>query len=587
VSYPISEECNFKKRENKEPLSEICFPEKLTLEKVENLWNKCKNGDSSFYCQYRIQSLEEQLGLNNIPKFSLMDKYGPNQTLDTILASMEAINSTARVDFSPYLGNLSMNTPYYNVNRSLSQLHYYIPSASLLLRFQGWQQMVYYLNAPQFSNPNLINELARWFGINYVFLSGQTKSSLFEKSGWEYFAPKGVNLAGNTIFAFPEQNPLVELSNKTTILAIGKNKLQVYDQVFDVGAFGALPYKDMYLIRGKEAIDDYNLEELKHFDVVLLHGYTYKNKGRANLLLKQYVEEGGGVFIDTGWQYMVPDWQSKDNGDNLLDIIPFNTLSWRSLGKTSNFSFDDNQFSSNVDLKKFNPLIYGDQSWSVSTSEKNNLKTWAKVILSAEGYPLIATGDLGKGKIIWSGMNIFAHAYSGKRVYQEEIQMLHNLFAEFNEKKEIKNYAISFIRNNPDVVEFKLEEDITNGGYLLWKEAYYPDFKTRLVNKNSGQETSLSVYPAGPGFTLIRVPHASSGDMIIRSYQKPFLVLISPGISVVGVIFLILFILDAFAKDKSLLRLTFIYFNKKAGTIKSVIKIRRKTFFESKDEEDY
>ena len=564
-------------RQKKDQLPDICYPETLTKEKAESIWIKCRDNVNSFpFCKERVPSLKEQLEPKNWPEFKLNDNYDPDPELNKLLENIAKENPQARVDFAPAVSNLSMYAPYYNLDRSLSQMHTYLPTASLLLRFQGWQQMVFMQTLPQFKNPDLINNLAQWFGIQYMFLHSETDVTTFKKAGWESFS-RG--------YKFPLKNSIAELSDKRTVLAIGQSKHQPYDQVLSIAFLGAIPYDDAYIVWGKDAIDDYSLNELKNFNVLLLHGYTYRNKGQANKLLRHYVEEGGNVFIDTGWQYTVPDW-GKNGQDNALDIIPFKSLSWKDLGKTSSYTLEDKRFSKNIDLSKFNSLTYGDQSWGVSTAERNKLKTWAKVALSVDGFPLIATGEIGKGKIVWSGMNIFPHAKPGNVVYQEEVNFLHNLFSWFSDNKNSKDYKITFTRPHPDKVEFAIGEDLPEGGYLLWKEGYYPHFTTTLIN-NSGKDEKLSVYRAGPGFSLIRVPKTEAGSKIVREYKKPLSESLAFLISIITFLVLLFLVPEGLRGGTSVVYNLKNIFDKRIGYIFKRVHKAANVFEKSNEDEDY
>ena len=152
-----------------------------------------------------------------------------------------------------------MMTPLYNVTRNLSQIHIYVASASLIHRFQGFQQIVYYLNSPMYDDPEMVNDINKWFGINYVFdvpsIYSTSEENLFKRAGWEVFSGDW----GNGIYKYPKKNELAELSSKKTVLVIGQKEFATYDQVFTVSLLGTLPYDNNILVWGKDKIDDYSL----------------------------------------------------------------------------------------------------------------------------------------------------------------------------------------------------------------------------------------------------------------------------------------------------------------------------------------
>lgn len=531
-------------------LPELCNPDQLTDVQVKSFWQKCRDNESfSSLCGLKFESLEEQFLPANWPEFAISASPKYEKKLKQVLDRISEENPLARADFSVFQGQYGMWAPYYNRDRQLSQIHIYATNSTLIRQFWAHLTGVFYSNSPFYGeSADLMNNLAHWFGINYVFFNKRTDPKLFRETGWEVWD-------GNWkegVLKFPEKNSLVDLSTKPTILVIGQKKVSAYIQVFRFATHGVFPYKDAFLVWGKETVDGYELSELSQFDVLLLHGYTYRNRKQADELLKNYVVGGGKVFIDTGWQYTVPDWETEEDQE-ALEIIPFNKLVWKDLGKTGDFILEDSEIGNEIDISQFSPLVWGDQSWSVSTSEKSDLKNWAKVVLSAEGYPLVIAGKLGKGRVIWSGMNIFPHAKRGGEFNYEEIEFLANLFSWLTEGKSGENFPVTYQREHPDKVEFTVGEDMSSDGSLLWKEAYYPDFRARLITSNQLQAISLKTYRAGPSFVLIKVPKLKTGDKIVYEYQQPLVEKIFSAISFLTFLFLLIIIVEgAFLRKKSI-----------------------------------
>lgn len=555
----------------------ICNPGSITKPEVQKYWLDCINNPKSYeFCNGRFLSVEEQLKPESWPKPNIAGEPTPifSQGFYETLGRIAGDNPSARVDFAPNASGISMIAPYYNLNRNLSQIHTYSTTSILNLRFQGYQSIAFYIDDTEFGDDaTLINNLTNWFGINYAFTSGQKNTQRFKSGDWEVF--QGDWDSG--VLKYKKENKIAEFGNKPAVLVVARTDTDAYDQVFRVGARGVIPYEKAYIVWGKQKLDDYTLSELKSYSAVLLYGYTYDNFKNADDLLYKYVDEGGNLFIDTGWQYTVPDWQTEKNSKSLR-VIPFEKLTWSDLGKTSDFRIEDENLYGKAKAENFAPLIYGDESWWVSTGGKSTLKPGVKTILSVKDSPLVTLTDIGKGKVVWSGMNIFSHANQGNHYYPEEINFLAGLFDYLITSGKVENYPISFARTNPDKSEFTFQED-SDGGFLLFKEAYYPDFSARLIDSD-GKSKALTTNRAGPDFILINIPKVTRGDKMVYEYKKPFSEKASLALSILGIFLLVGIVLDGLLRKNSLMeRISIRIQHVLAGTSKYV------SFWWEKDDE--
>jgi len=569
--------------------NKLCYPDKLSVEQVKSYWEYCRNiKNFENPCGVIFDPFWEQIMPSHWPRPKIVSDINISDWLKENMEKIVAENPRARLDFSPYSSGLAMQAPLSNLNRDLSQLYIYtVSSASLNSLYYGQQLAAFYIKDPFYgSEPDYINNLTRWFGLNYIFLEASSDIDLFQKAGWEYWNvnrnEEGKVASG--ILKFPEENSLVELSDKPSVLVIGQDKVGAYAQVYQLVHYGTLPYKDYFIVRGEGVVDNYDLKELKKFDVILLYGYTYKNQRRTDELLKNYVTGGGKLFIDTGWQYTAKDWETQDK-EKSLEVIPLEKLSWKDLGKTGDFVLEDSEIGKEVEVSKFSPLVYGDQAWGVSTAEKSDLKDWAKTVLSVKGYPLVVIGNLGEGKVVWSGINFFSHAKQGASIYYDEIKLMNNLFSWLTEGVSRESTSVSYQRINPDKLEFKIEKAFT-GGFLLWKEAYHPDFHAQLV-MNKQQVAPLKTYRAGPSLTLIAVPELKGGETIVFQYKTPLSEKITTLLSLLTIFFLPLMVLEGSAlKERSLFSRLVKFLEEKLDFL--LFKLWRKPFsWWRKDEGEY
>lgn len=465
----------------------------------------------------------------NLPKF-LISSEGAlvGKAQHDVKALVERLNlpSGERIDISPNLGALVMS---FNIYSETSQINTYTFQLSLIHSMWGYQQGVFY--APGFGTAGQLDSLATWFGTNYVFLNNETDDlDKYRQDSWETVFGEDEM----TIKKSLQPTALAELSEKPAILVIGNRRLNSYEQVFKLATLGALSYGQAWLIEGKPRIDDYSLTELKKFDVIVLHGYSYHQQKRAWDLLSKYIEEGGSLFIDVGWQFRVPDWEIE----KAPEFLPLKSWYWTDFGKTKDFVVEDKEIGGEVNPAQFASLIWDDQPWGVASVGRDQLQNWAKPILTVKGKPLVVGGSFGQGKVIWSGMNVIGHA--SDKGSAEEINFLNNLFSWLISEKTRENLTVLVKRNFPDRVEFFLPSTNKTTS-LFWREVASPNWRAFLVEGN--RRKKLTVYSAGPGFVLLRLPSVEEAKVVLI-YQKTFSERIAVVISLLTFLILLLLLID-------------------------------------------
>lgn len=188
-------------------------------------------------------------------------------------------------------------------------------------------------------------------------------------------------------FEYEAATPLLSLSNAITILVVGGNP--VYDEVFRSLALSGYDSRYVIPIRGSAYIDDYSLEDLEKFDVVVLHGYPYRKSNLARKLLEDYVKDGGGLLIEAG-----------DIDTFILgNISPVNKTE-KVIYENWNFTYTASPVSDWIDFQYFSPP---DDLW---ISHDKYVPPWASTVLRVNGCSTIIIGELGKGRVAFDGLNI-------------------------------------------------------------------------------------------------------------------------------------------------------------------------------------
>lgn len=453
-----------------------------------------------------FEYMDGEIVFANPPLFELSKEgdYSNREYLQNLIGAL-GLDEHTRLDVSPNYGAITQRLGLYT---DASMVNIYNYQASIIHSMWGYQQGLFFGHTE--ADPLEIDELAKWFGIQYVVLHTDYDSTeKYDPATWHVVYPEeGDGQGALEVRQFLEAPSMASLLNAPVILAVGGYEDAIYEQIFKTFAKGGISFNEALIVEGTHNIDDYSLEELQKFDAVLLHGYGYKSKNRAWKLLQNYVENGGSLYVDTGWQYWTPDWETAD----APAILPVKNLEWTNFGIVDAYEIDDPNMVSSSAGDHFSPLAWADKPWDVSFPSEG-LRDWASPVLSVEGSPLIVAGEYGKGRVIWSGMNLIGHAGSYDNAAEREFfgQLIHWLTSA---PPQVESASPMVVREHPDHIRFVLEEPIEEGMSLLWREAYSPDWRASV--DIGGRKMKIPIYPAGPGMMLLRLPSINVSGAVIE-----------------------------------------------------------------------
>lgn len=473
----------------------------------------------------------------------------------TVLGLIDELKITVsdRLDFSPIL------TPFSIVWNSYSQasiIPVYWNQMTLNNNLWGYQQGIFY-NPVLPGNSTQVAELTKYFGINYVMLKGEINAvDRYPDSLWQTLPLKNAYQLNPLVKRFRQPVSLATWTARPTVLVIGRFAKQAYEIVFRLANAGMIPYDQALLVEGKDSgnIDDYTLSELKRFDVLLLYGYRYKNRDQAWKLIDQYVKEGGKVFVETGWQYINPDWQWPSTAE----VLPIKKLEWQDFGTVWDLTVEDKEIVGQVDVTKFAEPIWQGQAWKISSSPQDNLRSWARPLISLKGYPILAAGVYGKGKIVWSGVNLLGHIFISQN--EEEMKLMAKIIAWLKDapaNSEPANVIIK--RDQPDKIEFILNQSTKTTTSLYWRETYFPDWKAVITEitegKQKAQRNQLNIYRAGPNLMLMRLPPVEKGTTVVLKLEDSLVHLTAKMITILTLFLIFIWLIwEKWLKNFSLLK---------------------------------
>jgi hypothetical protein len=93
---------------------------------------------------------------------------------------------------------------------------------------------------------------------------------------------------------------------------------------------------------------------------------------------------------------------------------------------------------------------------------------------------------------------------------------------------------------------------VPDHSFLLWKEAFCPDFRATLTSDLESTSQDLDVYRAGPNLTLISAPELKKEAKIVYEYHQPFSEKALSFLSLLIFLFLLVLIIEGvWLKEKS------------------------------------
>lgn len=368
-----------------------------------------------------------------------------------------------------------------------------------------------------------IEQIAAWLGLDYLVLD-KNQDPLNKFTRW----PVVGDVDGIQVRRSPQPVGLTTHSSRPAILFFGDPQQDAYFKWWQLLINGGLDYKKAFIVNGGRKVEDYSPGELSRFDLLFFWGEEYRDLKKTSELIKSYLEQGGRILIDTGWQYTSPWWEE----DGLPEWLPVESTHWRSL--------ENWQLTSDVaDLEKmvssWSPPHWNDQPWGVSVAKKGQLRPRAEALVVDQltDSVLVARMPVGAGEIIWTGLNLVGM----HQMKDEKGAWLAKTWLERRESRgggesEKGEFPVKVKRLGPERVEIDLEVQ-SNSTWLYWRESFYPSWKAEL---NNG--TQLNFYQGGPGLMLVRLPPNSS--KVILSHKLHWTIIVGGGVATLaalGVLF--------------------------------------------------
>jgi hypothetical protein len=287
--------------------------------------------------------------------------------------------------------------------------------------------------------------------------------------------------------------------------------------VFKMAVGGVLPSASAWLVRGPSPfIDDYAPAELRNYSMVVLLGYRYHDRSTAWSAIDQYVSGGGAAYIETGWQYVDPDW---DGSGGTPAALPISQLSWGPLDRNGLVSVDG------IAASGWGDMTYGDGGWGASSAGASGVSSSAVGVVRVGSRVVAAGWTRGRGRLFWSGMNLAAHAVA--KGSGAELQFLADRFAwalglGSASQAATDPVAAGQARLNPlwpsDERAVLSLQPASGPTWVLFRESDFPEWSASVIDA-SGRRQPVAIVPAEMDYMLVRLDHVGAGSRLEFDYS--------------------------------------------------------------------
>ena len=295
--------------------------------------------------------------------------------------------------------------------------------------------------------------------------------------------------AGDQTFEVVSPDPILAARSTRTALVIADDAS--YGLVLRSIALSGFDSRSLIPLRGGEYVDDHSDAELAKFDMVILYGYRVHDLSKSFRLLTDYVNRGGGLIIEAGNP-------SLEQTQGAPTPVPGAEIKRKGIGPDWRLRQAEGSIAVGLDLNAFAPATYNGGPWGVSYIPLASIPSWAGPVLLSGGDPVMVAGTLGKGRVVWSGMNLPYHIASTRNV--EESRLLTEAVSwSAPNQSTAAAYTATFVS-----AQLRRVVLTSPAAGVLLKESSVPNWLARVNG------TTVGIYRAGPDFMYVPIPSGTT-----------------------------------------------------------------------------
>jgi hypothetical protein len=361
-------------------------------------------------------------------------------------------------------------------------------------------------------------DMARRAGVDTVVLRPDqaARRSEYSSLGWRQTSSEPPVYAAPGPVAVAE-----EWQRGRTVLVIGATSTttaEPYNGLMGWASAGHLPSTEAWLARGSSPyLDDYSDQELARYQGLWLLGYRYHDAGAAWRRVETYARSGGAVYVETGWQYVDPDWSLS----SAPPALPVQGLGWAELDPSAPALLDGAPAG-------WTPFTYQGAGWGASAAQ--GARPGAQSVVSVGGRVVAARWQLGRGRLFWSGANLLAHAQQATSPESDYLASQWRWLLAAGGPVPAQA-ALSPVWRGDDEVVLPLRP-ASSPTWVLFKDSALPGWSASLETP-SGTE-SLSLATGELDYMLVRLDHVPAGSRLVLHFGPTWRLYLSWALSAAG-----------------------------------------------------
>jgi hypothetical protein len=344
-----------------------------------------------------------------------------------------------------------------------------------------------------------------WYAVKWVYVPApymlSTADVVAKLTGHPelYTAVPSTSAAASLTFSYLHPTPIAVATNAPAILVIGQP--ENYQVVLRDLSYSDFDTAHAIPVQGGPYVDDYTAQDLARFDEVLIYGGRAHDNARAVDLLNGYVRSGGGLLVESSGSPLA-------SGPGLSEPFPITGTVGRGVAGDWRFNTESSPITDGIDFSSFSPARYNGGPWTVAAA--SGVRSWAQTVVRSGTDSVVVAGQLGQGRVVWSGLNLPFHIDSYRSA--EESRFLTTAVAWASRSQNAATAMSSASRDGPQQVTVSVDSQARG---VLFKESWFDRWHA-FVN---GRE--VNVLRAGPGFMYVLLPNDSRFPATVQwRYEK-------------------------------------------------------------------